>query len=73
MTEPLTEIEECVRGYVAAIGSDVTLAANYYDEPAFFIGPENCRLMQTKAEVVSFLDNLLVPVRPLGYAKSTCE
>jgi hypothetical protein len=29
--------------------------------------------MQTKAEAVKFLDGLLTTVRPLGFAKSTCE
>ena len=37
------------------------------------MGPDNFRVMQTKAEVISFLDSLLVPVRPLGYDRSTCD
>ncbi len=51
----------------------MTLAATYFDEPASFAGPKGFFLMQTKAEVVKFLDGLLTTVRPLGFAKSTCE
>ena len=73
MIDPASEIEKCIRAYVAAIGTDVTLAATHYEEPAVIVGPESFLLLQSKPEVVNFLDSLLAPVRPLGYTKSTCD
>jgi hypothetical protein len=67
------EIEAVVRAYVAASGTDMTLAATFLEEPATVAGPKRFLLMQTKEDVVKFLEWSFETVRPLGYAKSTCE
>jgi hypothetical protein len=51
----MEEIEKLMRDYVALVGSDTTLAATYYEEPASVVGPKAFLLMQTKAEVIQFL------------------
>lgn len=69
----MEEIEKLMGEYVALVGSDTTLAAAYYEEPAAIVGPKAFLLLLTKTDVVMFLDNLLLSVKPLGYAKSTSE
>jgi hypothetical protein len=69
----MDEIETVVRTYVAASGTDMTLAATFFEEPATVAGPRRFLLIQTKEEVVKFLEWSFETVQPLGYAKSTCE
>jgi hypothetical protein len=69
----MDEIEAVVKAYVAASGADTALAATFLEEPATFAGLKRFLLMQTKEEVIKFLDWSFEAVRPLGYAKSTCE
>lgn len=69
----MDEIEAVVRAYVSTAGTDMTLAATFFEEPATVAGPKLFLLMQTKEDVVKFLEWSFETVRPLGYAKSTCE
>ena len=69
----MDEIEAVVRTYVSTAGTDMALAATFFEEPATVAGPKRFLLMQTKEDVVKFLEWSFETVRPLGYAKSTCE
>jgi len=69
----MEDVETVVRAYVASAGPDMSRAATFFEEPATFVGIKFFFLMQTKAEVIKFLDWSSEAVRPLGFSKSTCE
>lgn len=69
----MNDIIEVVSEYISSVGKDHAVTADFYEVPAFAIGPLGMRLMQTKADVVEFLDGMIAAIKPEGYTGSTRE
>ena len=69
----MDEIKRLLEAYSEAFSGDPRRTAAFYEVPANVIMPRGFRVLTTMDDVVQFIEEVLVRIRPLGYAATTCE